>query len=72
MKWQITLIIFLASVVVTVVCFMLGFPFFFLFLFLPFALFIPHKERRKCPKCGVEVGRDANYCPICGTEIKKE
>jgi len=72
MKWQITLIIFLASVAVTVICFLCGLPFFFLFLFLPLAFIIPFKPRRKCPNCGVTVENDANYCPICGTELKKE
>ena len=72
MKWQISLVITLASVAVTVVCFACGLPFFFIFLLFPFAFFIPGRTRKKCPNCGVTVENDANYCPVCGTALKKE
>jgi hypothetical protein len=48
----------------------LGFPFFFVFLFIPIIPFL-QKERtvKQCPVCGWETTGRAGFCPYDGTPL---
>ena len=47
--WEISLILFIGSLVITIAFWMLGLPFFFVFLFLPLApFFFKEKMVRRC------------------------
>lgn len=67
-RTAVTLALFAGSLAVTAVCFALGLPFFFLFLFLPL-FFLPKSEIRRCPVCGCRVEPSANYCSVCGARL---
>ena len=67
-RTAVTLALFAGSLAVTAVCFALGLPFFFLFLFLPL-FFLPKKDVRRCPVCGCKVEPNANYCSVCGSRL---
>ncbi|WP_048062130.1 hypothetical protein [Methanocorpusculum labreanum] len=65
------LALFAGSILLTVVFFLLGLPFFFLFLFVPLFLFFPGKRSRKvCPVCGVVSSNDSAYCRVCGAKLE--
>jgi hypothetical protein len=69
---KVALALFAGSIVLTLVCLILGFPFFFLFLFLPL-FFLPGKRPRKvCPVCGVEASNDSKYCRVCGAKLEEQ
>ncbi|HKM42015.1 MAG TPA: zinc-ribbon domain-containing protein [Methanocorpusculum sp.] len=69
---KVAFVLFAGSIVLTVVCFMLGFPFFFLFLFFPMLLFFPgRRPGRVCPVCGVEASDDSKYCRVCGAKLEE-
>lgn len=62
------------SVLLTAVLWIAGFPFFFLFLFVPL---IPQiwRERtvRSCPACGFQTtDRKVAFCPYDGTPLRDE
>lgn len=61
-----------ASVGLTALLWGLGFPGFFLFLFLPF-LWFPFSQRRKqapaCPACGAPMAGGFRFCPSCGARL---
>jgi len=66
------LILFAGSIVLTVVCLILGFPFFFLFLFFPLVLFFPRRHPVKvCPVCGAGASDDSKYCRVCGAKLEE-
>ncbi|MBE6507313.1 MAG: hypothetical protein E7Z72_05245 [Methanocorpusculum parvum] len=67
-RTAVTLALFAGSLAVTAVCFALGIPFFFLFLFLPL-FFLPKREVRRCVVCGCRVNPGDNYCPVCGAQL---
>ena len=57
----------------TAVSFALGFPFFFLFLFIPVIPFIGGRRRvRRCPTCGWEAEGEERFCPRDGTPLPPE
>ncbi|MBQ2771485.1 MAG: hypothetical protein IJE95_02065 [Methanocorpusculum sp.] len=68
-RTAVTLALFAGSLAVTAVCFALGLPFFFLFLFLPL-FFMPKLDVRRCPVCGCRVHPEDNYCSVCGAALE--
>ncbi len=65
------LALFAGSVLLTVVCFLLGLPFFFLFLFVPLFLLFPGRRSEKvCPVCGAVSSSDSAYCRVCGAKLR--
>lgn len=69
MNLKLTLSLLAGSLALTAVCFLLGLPFFFLFLCLPLLGLLPKRETRICPHCGVPVHDTDIYCPACGTKL---
>jgi hypothetical protein len=68
--WEISLILFLGSLVITITFWMLGLPFFFVFLFLPLVPFFLKKPAvRRCPVCGWETTGSENFCPFDATPL---
>jgi hypothetical protein len=68
--WEISLIFFLGSLAVTIAFWMLGLPFFFVFLFLPLVPFLLRKPAvRRCPVCGWETTGSENFCPFDATPL---
>jgi hypothetical protein len=76
-KWW---IVSIASIIISLVSFLLyiiyDFPFLFLFLFLPFVFGIRGLETTKqgyprnyCKVCGIELQPNSNFCPSCGNLI---
>lgn len=62
--WKISLILFAGSLVLTVFFWMLGIPFFFLFLLIPLIpLFTGPRHIRRCPVCGWETSGSERFCP---------
>jgi hypothetical protein len=69
--WQIALILLAGSVLITAVLFLLGLPFFFLFLFIPLIpLFGRSRAIRCCPVCGWETAGSECFCPYDGTPLR--
>ena len=65
------LALFAGSILLTVLCFLLGLPFFFLFLFVPLFLLFPGRRVQKvCPVCGAVSSRDSAYCRVCGAKLE--
>jgi len=65
-----TLILLAASVIITAVSLVLGFPFFFLFLLIPLIpLFGRPPALRRCPVCGWETAGSERFCPYDGTAL---
>ena len=63
-SWQLSLIVFLGSLIVTLILWTLGLPFFFVFLFLPLIpLFRKKQSIRRCPVCGWETTGSERFCP---------
>ncbi len=47
----------------------LGFPFFFLFLFVPLFPLFGRREVWRCPVCGYETSGRGRFCPFDGTPL---
>jgi hypothetical protein len=68
--WQLSLILFLGSLAITLGLWALGLPFFFVFLFIPLIPFFWRKETvRRCPVCGWETTGSENFCPFDATPL---
>jgi hypothetical protein len=68
--WEISLMLFFGSLAVTIVFWMMGLPFFFVFLFLPLApFFFKEKTVRRCPVCGWETTGSEHFCPFDATPL---
>jgi hypothetical protein len=68
--WQLSLILFIGSLAITLVLWMNGLPFFFVFLFFPFVpLFWRKQTIRRCPVCGWEATGSEHFCPRDGTPL---
>jgi len=64
--------LFAGSILLTVICLLLGFPFFFLFLFVPLFLLFPGRRSEKvCPVCGAAASNDSQYCRVCGAKLEE-
>ncbi|TAJ45009.1 hypothetical protein CUJ86_04040 [Methanofollis fontis] len=58
------------SLLITIVLYAVGLPFFFLFLFIPLIPFFGRSQRTKrCPVCGWETTGNENFCPFDGTRL---
>jgi len=70
-SWKLSLILFAGSAALTVVLWMTGLPFFFLFLVIPILPFL-RRERHvlRCPVCGWESAGSERYCPFDATPLK--
>lgn len=70
--WKMSLILFIGSLVVTVVLWMIGLPFFFVFLFLPLLPLFQRKQTiRRCPVCGWETTGSERFCPCDATPLSE-
>ncbi len=68
--WQMSLILFAGSLVITVVLWMIGLPFFFVFLFLPLVPLLRRQPAiRRCPVCGWETTGSERFCPWDATPL---
>ena len=69
--WTISLLILAGSLALTAFLWMMGFPFFFLFVFIPVIpfLFNPLVVRR-CPVCGWETTGNETFCPYDATPLE--
>jgi hypothetical protein len=58
---------------VTVLLFWFGFPFFFVFLFIPLIPFFGRERLvKRCPECGFETTDDrVEYCPYDGSRLER-
>lgn len=73
---DLSLLLFLGSLGFSVFLWIIGFPFFFLFLIIPLIPFFRHNhEFHRCPVCGWETSGNERYCPYDGVQldrVKKE
>jgi hypothetical protein len=68
--WKISLILFIGSLGITLILWMVGLPFFFVFLFLPLVpLFWKKQTVRHCPVCGWETTGSERFCPWDATPL---
>jgi hypothetical protein len=69
-SWHLSLILLFGSLAVTVAGWLLGLPFFFVFLFIPLIpLLRPHRTIRRCPVCGWETAGSEDFCPWDATPL---
>ncbi|RQD80090.1 MAG: hypothetical protein D5R99_06150 [Methanocalculus sp. MSAO_Arc1] len=59
------------SLAITVLSFILGYPLFFLLLFIPF-LFYRRRGTKRCPVCGWEAKGSEQFCPFDGSPLGDE
>jgi hypothetical protein len=72
-RYILSLILLAGSLALSVVFFMAGLPFFFMFLFIPLIpLFGPQRKAKKCLLCGWTTYGDEIYCPYDGTALEEE
>jgi hypothetical protein len=69
---QLALILLAASLAITVVLYILGLPFFFVFLFIPIIPFFGRERRvKRCPVCGFETADNRTaFCPYDGSRLE--
>jgi hypothetical protein len=68
--WIMSLILLSGSLALTAVLWMLGLPFFFVFLFIPLIPFLGKSRTvRRCPVCGWETTGSERFCPCDGTPL---
>jgi len=61
------------SLALSAVLFLAGFPFFFMFLFIPLIPFFGSSGRAKvCPVCGRTTFGSEKFCPYDGTKLKEK
>lgn len=61
------------SLLVSALCFLAGFTFFFLFLFFPLVPILTRERRRyRCPVCGYLGDETRRFCPYDGTPLRQE
>jgi len=62
-----SLLLLAGSLGITAICWTFGFPFFFMFLFIPLIpLLRGEQEMRYCPICGWKTAGAETYCPYDG------
>lgn len=70
-SWKISLLILAGSLALTALFWMIGLPFFFLFLFVPLIPFLyGPTEIRRCPVCGWETTGSERFCPCDATPLE--
>ena len=68
--WKLSLLLLAGSLVVTLLLWYLGLPFFFFFLLIPLAPFFGHRRTvRNCPLCGWETTGSERFCPFDATPL---
>ena len=68
---SLSLLLAAGSLIITVICYLLGLPFFFLFLFFPFLSWWGRNEtKNRCPVCGYEGSGGERFCPYDGTKLE--
>lgn len=69
--WKTSLILLIGSLAITFLMWHLGFPLFFLFLFVPLLPFFGRKKAlRRCPACGWETSGNERYCPYDASPLE--
>jgi len=59
------------SIGISALLWIAGFPFFFMFLFIPLIPFIGRHEVKQCPICGFQTCGNEIYCPYDGVILKE-
>ena len=67
-SWKLSLLLLAGSLALSVAFWMIGMPFFFLFLFVPLLPFLRRKTRC-CPACGWETTGNERFCPYDATPL---
>ena len=71
-RWLLSGILLFGSLGVTVALYLLGFPYFFLFLFFPLIpLFGRKPPKRTCPVCGWETTGTERFCPWDASPLRE-
>lgn len=70
-SWQWSIILLAVSLAITLACWSIGLPFFFVFLFIPLIPLLK-KDRvvKRCPVCGWETTGRAAFCPYDGNRLE--
>ncbi|MDD1674032.1 MAG: hypothetical protein LUQ13_00160 [Methanomicrobiales archaeon] len=69
--WKISLLLLAGSLALTALLWMIGLPFFFVFLFIPLIpFFTGQKEIQHCPVCGWETTGSERFCPYDATLLE--
>jgi hypothetical protein len=68
-SWKLSLILLAASLAGTAISWMIGLPFFFLFLVVPLIPFLSRRQVRRCPVCGWETTGSERFCPFDATPL---
>jgi hypothetical protein len=69
--WRTSLILLAVSLAATALMWYRGFPFFFLFLFIPIIpLLRRDRHVRRCPACGWETTGSERFCPWDATPLE--
>lgn len=66
---KMSLVLLAGSLIVTILMWYLGLPFFFLFLVIPIIPFL-HRNIRCCPVCGWETTGSERFCPFDATPLE--
>jgi hypothetical protein len=69
--WKLSLVLFAGSLVLTIVLWMIGLPFFFFCLIIPVIPFLWREQRmRRCPVCGWETTGSERFCPFDAAPLR--
>ncbi|MDD1684992.1 MAG: hypothetical protein LUQ19_03775 [Methanoregula sp.] len=69
----IRMVLLAGSLALTAVLWMIGLPFFFLFLFVPLLpFFTGRRTLRRCPVCGWETAGSERFCPCDATPLEDD
>lgn len=70
-SWKLSLLLAAGSIAITVACYLMNLPFFFLFLVIPLIPFLsPGRKVRRCPACGWEtIDPRVVFCPFDGAGL---
>jgi hypothetical protein len=72
-SWKLSLVLLAGSLALTAVLWMMGLPFFFLFLFVPLLPFLSGRRKiRRCRVCGWETAGSERYCPYDATPLEDD
>jgi hypothetical protein len=67
----ISALLLIGSLGISVILWSVGYPFFFMFLFIPLIPFFGKKEINHCPICGFKGYSNEKYCPYDGIKLEK-